>query len=95
MKRFLKSGFFGGVLLTACLLGTNGLANAATQYLVTNDDVAPQPINSLSFYTVAPGELRDYERSCSVGRVCSHPRTDVARIVPFLIVVITTIFPHR
>src|SRR5277367_2914365 len=55
MKRFLQFGFFRGVLLTACLLACGGVAVAATQYLVTNDDVAPKLLNSLSFYAVTPG----------------------------------------
>ena len=66
MKTSLQFGFFRGVLLMACLLATSGVATAATQYLVTNDDIAPKVVNSISFYAVAAGGVLTLQQVVSV-----------------------------
>jgi Lactonase, 7-bladed beta-propeller len=52
MKRFLKFWWLRAAGLMACILAASGLAAGATQYVVTNDDVAPLFPTSVTFYTV-------------------------------------------
>lgn len=57
MQRFLQFGFLNGAALLICVLAVTGLAIGATQYVVTNNDVAPEVVNSLTFYAVGPAGL--------------------------------------
>jgi 6-phosphogluconolactonase (cycloisomerase 2 family) len=57
MKRFVQFGFSSGAALVICVLAVSGLAMGATQYVVTNDDVAPEVVDSVTFYAVGPAGL--------------------------------------
>jgi hypothetical protein len=54
METSLKSWLLRAVMLLAGVTVVSGLAFGATQYVITNDDVPPEIVSGLSFYSVAP-----------------------------------------
>jgi Lactonase, 7-bladed beta-propeller len=54
MKRSFKLWLLYGAALMATLFAVSGVAAAATQYVITNDDVAFPFLTSITFYVVAP-----------------------------------------
>ena len=67
MKTFLSSWLSPTSALLVLVLAVSGLANAATQYVVANDDYAGPFSSGVTFFTVAPNGLLTLKQQVVTG----------------------------